>query len=164
MRGRGRFETSRGEVCLRGSVFSSVNYTGALKWVLNLLQTFPQSLVLSRKRKTACSEKLLLKTCSQATMKVVMRWSTLYFINHLNPLNFSQFLSSVPLGSIPELPAKSCAEIKASEGEQAVNGHYWLDPYNTGKNEWTNCYLETKGLFVLFFNNYNADVSNNSQI
>ena len=89
---------------------------------------------------------------------------TLYFINHLNPLHFSQFLSSVPLGSIPELPAKSCAEIKASEGEQAVNGHYWLDPYNTGKNEWTNCYLETKGLFFLFFNNYDADVSNNSQI
>lgn len=84
--------------------------------------------------------------------------------NALKSLNFSQFLSSVPLGSIPELPAKSCAEIKASEGEQAVNGHYWLDPYNTGKNEWTNCYLETRGLFFLFFNNYNADVSNNSQI
>lgn len=82
----------------------------------------------------------------------------------LKPIKFSQFLSSVPLGSIPELPAKSCAEIKASEGEQAVNGHYWLDPYNTGKNEWTNCYLETKGLFFLFFNNFNADVSNNSQI
>ena len=33
-----------------------------------------------------------------------------------------------PLGSIPELPADSCREIKASEGAQAVSGNYWLDP------------------------------------
>jgi len=34
---------------------------------------------------------------------------------------------SVPLGSIPELPADSCKEIKASEGTRAVSGNYWLD-------------------------------------
>ena len=28
------------------------------------------------------------------------------------------------LGSNPELPAESCKEIKASEGEQAVSGNY----------------------------------------
>ena len=33
----------------------------------------------------------------------------------------------VPLGSIQELPAYSCGEIKASEGEEAVNGSYYLD-------------------------------------
>ena len=32
----------------------------------------------------------------------------------------------VPLGSIPELPAETCREIKASEGGQAVSGKYWF--------------------------------------
>jgi len=31
-----------------------------------------------------------------------------------------------PLGSIPELPAESCDEIKASEGEDAISGDYWF--------------------------------------
>ena len=38
----------------------------------------------------------------------------------------------VPLASIPELPADSCGEIKASEGGQAVNGDYWLDIEKNG--------------------------------
>ena len=38
---------------------------------------------------------------------------------------FAIFL--VPLGSVPELPAESCAEIRASEGENAVTGNYWFD-------------------------------------
>ena len=29
--------------------------------------------------------------------------------------------SVVPLGSVPELPAKSCAEIKASEGKEMAD-------------------------------------------
>jgi len=32
----------------------------------------------------------------------------------------------VPLGSIQELPAESCSEIKASEGNEMVNGNYWI--------------------------------------
>ena len=31
------------------------------------------------------------------------------------------------LGSVPELPAKSCTEIRASERENAVSGNYWFD-------------------------------------
>ena len=42
------------------------------------------------------------------------------------------FLFSVSLGSVPELPAESCAEIRASEGESAVSGKYWLDSNKTG--------------------------------
>ena len=38
------------------------------------------------------------------------------------------YLITVPLGSIPELPADSCKEIKSSEGGQAVSTNYWLDP------------------------------------
>ena len=34
---------------------------------------------------------------------------------------------AVPLGSIQEVPATSCQEIKASEGASAVSGNYWLD-------------------------------------
>ncbi|KAL9974938.1 hypothetical protein ACROYT_G012047 [Oculina patagonica] len=33
-----------------------------------------------------------------------------------------------PLGSIPELPAQSCHEIKASEGKDTISSKYWLDP------------------------------------
>ena len=33
----------------------------------------------------------------------------------------------VPLGSIPELPAESCQEIKASEEDKAVSGKHWLN-------------------------------------
>ena len=32
----------------------------------------------------------------------------------------------VPLGSIPQLPAWSCGEIKSSEGVHMVSGSYWL--------------------------------------
>ena len=43
------------------------------------------------------------------------------------------FLSNpVFLGSIPALPADSCQEIKASEGEAVVSGNYWLDLENNG--------------------------------
>lgn len=56
------------------------------------------------------------------------------------------FISPVPLGSIPELPAESCAEIKASEGEGLVSGTVWLDPTNSGKAVVARCHMETKGL------------------
>ncbi|KAL9958345.1 hypothetical protein ACROYT_G035350 [Oculina patagonica] len=39
----------------------------------------------------------------------------------------------VPLGSIPELPAESCSEIKASEGSEMVNGDYWI--YSDGNGQ-----------------------------
>jgi len=39
----------------------------------------------------------------------------------------------VPLGSIQELPAESCSEIKASEGNEMVNGNYWL--YSDGNGQ-----------------------------
>ena len=45
---------------------------------------------------------------------------------------FLCFLSiTAALGSIPELPARSCWEIKASEGEDTISKKYWLDPLGT---------------------------------
>ena len=39
---------------------------------------------------------------------------------------FLYCISAVPLGSIEEIPAKSCAEIKASEGKAMRNGLQWI--------------------------------------
>ena len=52
---------------------------------------------------------------------------------------------SVPLGSIRELSAKSCKEIKASEGGQAVSGNYWLDSTRSGNSILARCDMRTKG-------------------
>lgn len=50
----------------------------------------------------------------------------------------------VPLASIPELPADSCKEIKASEQDQAISGKYWLDPMRSGNSILAFCDMETE--------------------
>ncbi len=54
---------------------------------------------------------------------------------------------SVPLGSIPELPAETCKEIKASEGGQAVSGKYWFDSIIPGQTVFAHCDMKTEGIF-----------------
>ena len=44
---------------------------------------------------------------------------------------FYCFFAKVSLGSVPEMPAESCREIKASEQGMAVSGRYWLEPRET---------------------------------
>jgi len=44
-----------------------------------------------------------------------------------------QSKNRVPLGSIQELPAESCSEIKASEGNEMANGDYWI--YSDGNGQ-----------------------------
>ena len=56
------------------------------------------------------------------------------------------FVSPVPLGSIPELPAETCKEIKASE-EQAVSGKYWLYTIKENIPVLAHCDMETFGKF-----------------
>lgn len=51
----------------------------------------------------------------------------------------------VPLGSIPELPAQSCREIKASEGEHAVSGSYWIELIHLGKIIYAECDMDAEG-------------------
>ena len=58
------------------------------------------------------------------------------------PFNFS-----VPLGSIPELPAVSCQEIQASEGKYNISNKYWLDTRSTGQAEMVDCSDSVKGEF-----------------
>ncbi|XP_044181329.1 uncharacterized protein LOC114949977 [Acropora millepora] len=45
----------------------------------------------------------------------------------------------VPLGSIQEVPAASCQEIKAIEGTSAVSGNYWLDSIKSGEVTLASC-------------------------
>ena len=59
-----------------------------------------------------------------------------------NPMFFT-FL--VPLGSVPELPAESCAEIRASEGEGAVSGNYWFDSIKPGEVVLARCDMSKLG-------------------
>nr|XP_058953767.1 protein kinase C-binding protein NELL2-like [Pocillopora verrucosa] len=51
------------------------------------------------------------------------------------------------LGFVPEMPAESCGEIKASERRMAVSGRYWLEPQET--NMKSKKFLVIK---LLFFN------------
>ena len=59
---------------------------------------------------------------------------------------------AVPLGSIRELPAESCKEIKASEGEKAVSGNnYWMDSTRSGNSILAGCDMKTEGLYKTWF-------------
>ena len=57
---------------------------------------------------------------------------------------YFNFVFSVPLGSIPELPAETCKEIKASEG-QAVSKKYWLSTIKPGISVLAHCDMNTDG-------------------
>lgn len=50
----------------------------------------------------------------------------------------------VVLGSVAEIPADSCEEIKLSENENAVSDYYWLDPYRSGDIHQVYCDMEGK--------------------
>ena len=43
------------------------------------------------------------------------------------------------------MPAGSCAEIKASEGENAVSGDYWLDSIKPSQVVQAPCNMSTEG-------------------
>ena len=56
----------------------------------------------------------------------------------------------VPLGSIPELPAKSCQEIKDNEEGQAVSGKYWFYSIIPGTSVFAYCNMTTNGMLAFF--------------
>lgn len=60
----------------------------------------------------------------------------------------------VSLGSIPEFPAETCTEIKASEGGQAVSGKYWFDSILAGQVVFAYCDMETEGKLENLFDKY----------
>ena len=66
----------------------------------------------------------------------------------------------VPVGSIPELPAESCAEIKAIEGENAVSGSYWLESTSIGSAIQAYC---GEGIKTLWLCNRHAVILNKAE-
>ena len=60
------------------------------------------------------------------------------------------FLFLVPLGSISELPAQSCREIKASEGQHAVSGSYWIELIHLGKVIYAECDMDAEGKLAVW--------------
>ena len=64
--------------------------------------------------------------------------NNIFLVNH--------FFLIVPLGSVPELTAESCKEIKASEG-QAVSSKYWLSSIKPDIPVLAHCDMETEGEF-----------------
>ena len=71
-------------------------------------------------------------------------------------LNVCVFLLTVPLGSIPELPAESCKEIKASEGGLAVSGKYWLDSIIKKKSVLVHCDMNTEGMVLKYTQDFSV--------
>ena len=55
---------------------------------------------------------------------------------------------AVPLGSMEEVPAASCQEIKTSEGPSTVSGNYWLDSIKPGQVTLVFCDMRTGGEFL----------------
>ncbi|XP_066022761.1 uromodulin-like [Pocillopora verrucosa] len=66
-----------------------------------------------------------------------------------------------PLGSIPELPALSCHEIKASEGKHTISGKYWLDPTRKRKAKLIYCDMVNEDMDECKFNISDCDVNAN---
>ncbi|RMX40979.1 hypothetical protein pdam_00014857 [Pocillopora damicornis] len=66
------------------------------------------------------------------------------FVPDSNRYYFKRDRERVPLGSIPELPAESCKEIKASEGGKAVSGKYWLNSVVKDKSVIAYCDMDTE--------------------
>ena len=60
-------------------------------------------------------------------------------------MNVKHIFTAAPLGSIPELPALSCHEIKASEDKHTISGKYWLDPTRKGKAKLIYCDMVNEG-------------------
>ncbi|CAH3168575.1 unnamed protein product [Porites lobata] len=67
------------------------------------------------------------------------------FIPNHDRSYYRRDLQRVPLGSIQELPAETCDEIKRSEGH-AVSGKYWFSTIKSGTSVLANCNMETNDI------------------
>ena len=72
-----------------------------------------------------------------------------FFCEFYNHWTCDLIFIAVPLGSIAELPALSCHEIKLSEGKDTISKMYWLDPTGIGKAELLYCDMKLEGKWVL---------------
>ncbi|XP_020623992.1 von Willebrand factor C and EGF domain-containing protein-like [Orbicella faveolata] len=73
----------------------------------------------------------------------------------------SRLKERAPLGSIPELPAHSCHEIKASEGKDTSSSKYWLDPTANGTAVLVYCDMNLEDVDECITDNHDCDVNAN---
>ena len=66
-------------------------------------------------------------------------------MSELDNLSTISHISAVAIGSIPDLPAETCKEIKASEEGRAVSGEYWFDSIVPGNTVLAPCDMDTEG-------------------
>ena len=59
----------------------------------------------------------------------------------------------MPLGSIRELPAETCSEIKASEGNEMTNSEYWI---YSGENAGQAIMARCEGAICIIFTSTSA--------
>ena len=78
------------------------------------------------------------------TKFIIITQTTVYLVHLVIPF---LFLIKAPLGSIPELPAHSCLEIKVSEGKIPISNKYWLDPTRNGPAVLLHCDMDLKGFW-----------------
>lgn len=85
--------------------------------------------------------------CTIERRSVKSELYVLYFIYPRYIKTCFAILSSVKLGSIKELPAFSCQEIKESEGDYYLSGYYWLKPDNSSKTlpSYVYCAMPSRG-------------------
>ncbi|CAH3168569.1 unnamed protein product [Porites lobata] len=77
------------------------------------------------------------------------------FIRNRDRSYYRRDLQRVPLGSIQELPAETCDEIKRSEGH-AVSGEYWFSTIKSGTSVLAYCNMETNGEFTVSYKSATA--------
>ncbi|XP_066020930.1 uncharacterized protein [Pocillopora verrucosa] len=70
-----------------------------------------------------------------------------------------RFFDRAPLGSVPEMPAESCREIKMSEGKAAISSKYWLDPNRSGKAALLYCDMEIEDIDECVSGTHECDVN-----
>ncbi|CAH3155022.1 unnamed protein product [Porites evermanni] len=70
------------------------------------------------------------------------------FIPNADRFYFKRDRNRVRLGSIRELPAETCHEIKSSEG-QATSGKYWFSTIRSGTSILAYCDMETEGIYII---------------
>ncbi|RMX50323.1 hypothetical protein pdam_00006921 [Pocillopora damicornis] len=66
------------------------------------------------------------------------------FVPNFERYYFRKDMKRVPLGSVPELPAETCKEIKTSEGGQAVSARYWIFSIIPEKIVFAYCDMKTE--------------------
>lgn len=89
-----------------------------------------EDLIVDRVCYCDCASSIIAEISEMCVLsKLKFSWNELkefcvFFFNSA----YQYFLSFIVLlGSTPEVPAGSCQEIKASEGEEAATGKYWLN-------------------------------------